>query len=54
MSKGDFHCESPNADELARNGTIRTPVGWTIPELIKLLKLLPEPILVYKLLTKVR
>ncbi len=53
VSKGDFHCESPNAVALARNGTIRTPLGRTIPDLFKLLKLLPAPILVHKLLVKV-
>ncbi len=31
VSKGDFHCEYPNAVTLARNGSIRTQVGWTTP-----------------------
>ena len=44
-SNGDFHWLSPKALVDAKNGTTRTPVGFTTPALIKLLKLAPGPIL---------
>ena len=57
VSKGDFQAKSASAEDLEEwYGTIRRPVGCTIPEFINALKFPPPlspPWLLYWLLTKV-